>query len=100
MTNWVRQLWDGEMSLARSFWEFGIVYGTLIHLIATGAAFGAFVMGTPLWIAATLYFLPAPYAILVVVGVWRSAARYRGPAERAHLARLGILAWAVLATVL
>jgi hypothetical protein len=88
------------MDLARSFWEFGIVYGTLIHLILTGAAFGAFVMGVPAWIAVVLFFLPAPYTILVAVGVWRSAARYQGPAERAHLARIGILIWAVLATVL
>jgi hypothetical protein len=100
MTKWVTRLWQGEIGLASSFWEFGILYGTLVHLISTGVAFGAFVLGTPAWLAVTLFFLPAPYTVLVVVGVWRSAERYRGPAKRAHGARIGIVIWAVLATVL
>jgi hypothetical protein len=44
--------------------------------------------------------LPLPYAVLVVVAVWRSAVHYRGPPERAQLAKAGIVVWAVLATVL
>ena len=100
MTKWVTRLWQGEIGLASAFWEVGVLYGTLIHLISTGVAFGAFVMGVPAWLAVTLFFLPAPYSVLVVVGVWRSAKRYRGPAKWAHGARIGIVIWAVLATVL
>ena len=88
------------MSLARAFWEFGIGYGSLIHLAATGFAFAAIVAGLPAWLAVLLFFLPAPYTLLVVVAVWRAAERYRGPAARAHLARIGIVLWALLATVL
>ena len=100
MKNWIIRLWEGEFGLSRSFWEFGLLYGTLIHLVSTGAAFGAFVLGMPVWLAMLLFFLPAPYTILAVVAVWRSAERYRGPVSRAHLARIGIVIWALLATVL
>lgn len=100
MTDWAMRLWRGEIELARAFWEFGIGWGTLIHLIATGLAFAAIVAGLPAWLAVLVYFLPLPYAVLVVVGVWRSAERYRGPSERARLARIGIVIWAALVTVL
>src|SRR5262245_48148290 len=84
MASWVVQLWRGEFGLARSFWEFGLIYGTLIHLVMTGAALGAVVTKVPTWIAVALFLLPAPYTLLVVVGVWRSAGRYLGPAEWAQ----------------
>ena len=100
MKNLMIRLWQGEVGMARSFWEFGVVYGTLIHMVATGLAFGALVAGIPAWIAVVIFLLPAPYTILVVVAVWRSADRYRGPSGRAHLARTVILIWALLATVL
>ena len=100
MASWIIRLWTGEFSLARSFWEFGIVCGSLIHLIMTGVALGSMVMGAPTWIALVLFLSPAPYTILVVVGVWRSAERYRGPAKWAQGARIMILIWALLATVL
>ncbi|OZB19783.1 MAG: hypothetical protein B7X55_02430, partial [Rhodobacterales bacterium 34-62-10] len=32
-----------------------------------------------------------PYNLLVVVGVWRSAARYAGPGFHADLARVSVL---------
>ena len=34
------------------------------------------------------YGLSLPYNVLAVVGVWRSAARYQGPAVHADLARI------------
>jgi hypothetical protein len=100
MKNWVIRLWNGDLGLARSFWEFGVAYGTLIHLAFTGLAFGAYVLEMPIWLAVLLFILPLPYAILIVVAVWRSAARYQGPERWAQAARIGILAWAVLVTVL
>ena len=38
------------------------------------------------------YFLPLPYNLFVCVAVWRSAARYAGPAHWAEVARWGTLA--------
>jgi hypothetical protein len=40
-----------------------------------------------------------PYNFLMVVAVWRSAARYAGNAIWSTLARALILVWAVLATL-
>ena len=100
MKNWVTRLWQGQMGLARSFWEFGILYGTLTHLISTALAFAMIAAGFPAWLAVTVFFLPAPYTVLVVVAVWRSADRYQGPRERTQLARVAIVIWALLATVL
>ena len=34
------------------------------------------------------YALSVPYNVVAVVGVWRSAARYKGPAGHAELARI------------
>jgi hypothetical protein len=100
MKNWITQLWQGEIGLARSFWEFGIAYGTLIHMAFSGVAFGAYVLEAPVWLAVVLFFAPLPYAILVVVAVWRSADRYLGPPHWAQAARISIVIWAVLVTVL
>ena len=93
-------MWRGEIGLARAFWEYAIVAGTLAHLVTTGLAYGAFVAGAPLWLAAVVFFLAAPYTILVTVGVWRSAERYRGPAKWAHAARIGVVVWAIASLVL
>ena len=63
MTDWIGRLWRGEIGLARAFWEYAIVFGTLIHLVTTGVAYGAFVAGAPLWLAAVIFFLAAPYTV-------------------------------------
>jgi hypothetical protein len=100
MTDWIGRMWRGEIRLARAFWEYAIVVGTFAHLVTTGLAYGAFVAGAPLWLAAVIFFLAAPYTVLVTVGVWRSAERYRGPAKWAHAARIGVVVWAIASSVL
>ena len=100
MTDWTGRMWRGEIGLARAFWEYAIVAGTLVHLVTTGLAYGAFVAGAPLWLAAAIFFLAAPYTVLVTVGVWRSAEHYRGPAKWAHAARIGVVVWAIASLVL
>jgi hypothetical protein len=99
MPDLIARLWRGDVGLARAFWEFGLLYGSLIHAIATGLALAAIVAGLPAWLAVTIFLLPAPYTVLAVVAVWRSADRYRGPPARAQLARIAIVIWALLATV-
>ncbi len=100
MTDWIGRLWRGEIGLARAFWEYAIVVGTLAHVVTTGLAYGAFVAGAPLWLAVVIFVLAAPYTVLVTVGVWRSAERYRGPAKWAHAARIGVVVWAIASLVL
>jgi len=77
-----------------------MVWGTFIAMVTTALAYGAFVAGAPLWLAAVIFFLAAPYTMLVTVGVWRSADRYRGPPKWAHAARIAVLIWALAAIIL
>ncbi|MCE6958661.1 hypothetical protein LAZ40_06315 [Cereibacter sphaeroides] len=91
----LRALWRGDLPLAHAFWSHGILYAGLASLIATVAAFGLIAGEAPAAVAAAVYFLPVPYILLTVVGVWRSAERYEGPPHWAQLARLVSLLWAV-----
>jgi len=91
-------LWNGRVELGRVFWEYAIVYGTIFNLITTLAALAAFAGDWSDAIALAIFFLPAPYNLLMIISVWRSAARYSGPAIWATLARILIVAWAALAT--
>ena len=100
MTDWIGRLWRGEIGLARAFWEYAILFGTLAHLVTTGLSYGAYVAGASLWLAAPIFFLAAPYTFLATVGVWRSAERYPGPTKWAHAARVAVAAWAIASIVL
>jgi hypothetical protein len=99
MKRWIVDLWYGRVSLARIFWEYAIVFGSLANLVSTLAALAAFAKGAPAALGLLLHFLPAPYNLLMVVGVWRSAAKYRGTQIWAILARALILVWAAVATL-
>jgi hypothetical protein len=92
------RLWRGEIPLSRAFWEYAIVYGSLLNLITTIAALALVTLEEPA-LAVAAFFLPLPYNVLAVVGVWRSAAAYEGPRARADLARVAVILWAVVATI-
>jgi hypothetical protein len=66
------RLWRGEVPLAIAFWRYGMLWGTLINVLATIATLALVAEGAPLaaWLA--VHFLPLPYNFLVVVGVWRA----------------------------
>jgi hypothetical protein len=97
MIRQMKRLWNGEESLPRAFWEYAILYGTLANAIATIGTFAAVAANGPVWVAVALFVLPIPYNVFVVVAVWRSAQRYRGPSEWALLARIGVVVWALIA---
>lgn len=99
MTAAIRRLWRGEVPLARAFWEFAILYGLLLNLLATIASFGLFTTDTPTVYGIVVFLLPAPYNLLVLVAVWRSAGRYQGPRLWADLARPVVVLWIVLVTL-
>jgi hypothetical protein len=96
----ISRLWNGELGLGRTFWEFTILYGSLANLLTTLAALAALAADLPVVLVIALFLLPLPYNILVVVAVWRSAARYQGDRTWATLARLAVLVWVVMATLL
>ena len=95
----ISDLWNGRVPLARAFWDYAIIYGSFANLLATGAGLAMIVLGWPALLAVVVYFLPMPYNFLMVVAVWRSAARYQGDAIWAQLARGAILIWAAIATL-
>jgi hypothetical protein len=92
------RLWHGEEPLARAFWEYAMLYGTLLNAATTVATFAALAANLPVLIALALHLLPVPYNVFVVIAVWRSARRYSGPPQWATLARVGVVAWGLLAT--
>ena len=91
-------LWNGRVPLARVFWDYAVIYGSFANLLGTAAALTAFLWGWPI-LGLAIHFLPLPYNALMVVAVWRSAARYEGDAIWAQLARPAIIVWAALATL-
>ena len=99
MRNHIARLWTGQTPLARVFWDYAMIYGTLLNLITTFASLAALALGAPGLVALAIFLLPLPYNIFVVVAVWRSAALYRGPARWAQLARIAVVAWAAIASV-
>jgi hypothetical protein len=96
--NLARRLWRGDMTLRSAFWDYAIIYGSLLNLATTVAALGAYAAGWPLAVAAAIFLSPLPYNLLAVLNVWRSAERYSGPRLWANLARLVVVIWAIVAT--
>jgi hypothetical protein len=99
MKDHVIRLWRGDVALARAFWNYAIVYGSLANLTTTIAALAAYLAGLPAVLAVAIFFLPLPYNVLIVVAVWRSADRYPGPPIWATLARPAVVIWAMIATL-
>lgn len=100
MKTLILRLWRGEIELRRAFWDYAIIYGSLLNLTTTFAAFAIFAAGLPLIFAVAVFLSPAPYNFLAVVSVWRSAERYQGQDVWAMLARIAVLIWAIVATMI
>lgn len=96
----VRSLWRGDIPLGRAFWEYAVGYGTLLNVSTTIASLAILAADGPPVLAGIVFFLAAPYTITAVTGVWRSAGRYQGPRHWADIARIAVVAWAAVATLL
>jgi hypothetical protein len=94
------RIWRGEVPLGEAFWGYAILYGSLLNLVATGAALALMAAGLPIQLGVAVFFLPIVYSAVILVGVWRSADRFQGERIWADLAKLGVVAWAILATLL
>lgn len=95
----LRSLWSGDLPLEDAFWIWAIGVGLLVNL-TTSALFLGLISADRPWAALFFgYGLSVPYNIVAVVGVWRSADRYQGPAGRADLARSAAVLVMLLLTV-
>ena len=84
----LRTLWRGDYPLADAFWTGAVTVGLFVNL-TTSVLFLIMITQDRPWIALLLgYGVSVPYNLVAVVGVWRAAARYDGPAIHADLARV------------
>ena len=96
MKNFIIRLWQGDVGLSRTFWEFAIGYGTLINILTTALTFAVVAVNGPAWLAVAIYVCNAPYTVFIAIAAWRSAGKYRGPEHWAGAARMAIVLWAVV----
>ena len=82
------RLWRGELPLPEAFWNWAVLGGLAVNGI-TSILFLALIVGDyPVTAIVVGYVFSVPYNIIVAVGVWRSAGRYRGERRWADLARV------------
>jgi hypothetical protein len=89
-------LWRGDIPLRQAFWEYAIAYGTIANIVGTGAAIATVAAGLPGALAILLFLMPLPYILTAVVGVVRSADKYRGPPKWATRAKIAVILWGVV----
>lgn len=81
------RLWQGDLRLGDVFWNWAVFGGVLVNLV-TSVLFLILISLDRPWLAFIIgYVFSVPYNLVVVVGVWRSAARHRGSRLHADLAR-------------
>ena len=83
--NYFHKFWDGELPLVQSYWVvawlISIPVGLVIGFVTT-------ILGFP---ANTLFAFFIPWYVFVIVGVWRSSDRYKGPKFWAILAKIAMI---------
>lgn len=95
----VKRLWRGELALADAFWNWAVFGGLVVNLTSSAAFLFLIMADRPVAAAIMGYAFSLPYNIAVVVGVWRSAARYDGERRWADWARIVTVAGMVLLSV-
>ena len=99
VTNLVRRLWLGEIPLTEAFWRYAVVYGLLLNLITSFLFLILLMNDASPFVLVPVFVLPTPYNFLIVVAVWRSAARYPGPRHWADYARAATVVWMIALTL-
>ncbi len=89
----VGELWRGAAPLGRAFWDHMLLRGTLINIVASIVALILLSAGAADPVIAIVHFAPVPWNLVLLVAVWRAAARYDGPPDRANAARLAAAVW-------
>jgi hypothetical protein len=89
----------GGLPLGRAFWFWGILGGGIVSLFATLLALTLIAAGAPAWLAVLVFAAHIPWNVVLLVGVWRSAGRPDVSPAAGNLARLVILAWLVVLSI-
>lgn len=93
-------LWHGRLPLGVAFWTCAVLTGATINVAATVAMMAALAADVPGLIALVIHLSPLPYNVAMVVGVWRSAAWHSASPHHAQTARIAVVVWAMLLSVL
>jgi len=94
------EFWRGRLPLGRAFWLWGILGGGMVSLSTTLLALMLVAAGAPAWLAVLVFAAHIPWNFVLLVGVWRSAARPEVSHAAANLVRLLILVWVVVLSLL
>ncbi len=92
-SSWFYSRWQGEVPVARLFWQDILTNATVINLIATVLAMAVLVQGAHPALAVALHFVPMPYNIFLCAALWRHP-------ERSAFTSGVALAWLVFMTVI
>lgn len=96
----IKALWRGKVALGEAFWTWAVFGGLMVNVL-TGILLLVLIMWDQVLLA--LIFgkgLSLPYNLLALVGVWRAAAVYVGPAFHADLARGTVLVMMIILSVI
>jgi hypothetical protein len=96
----VLEFWRGGLPLGRALWLWGILGGGVVNLFSTLLAVALLAAGASLWLAALVFVAHIFWNLVLLVGVWRSAAQPEVARGTATLARLTMLAWVVVLSLL
>ena len=75
IVGYVAGLWRGEFPLGRVFWSDMLIIGTVVNIAAMIGGVLLFVSGLPISFGVVVHFLPVPYNLLLLLGVWHAAQR-------------------------
>lgn len=101
--NYIKKLWRGEVTLWKIYWLWGSLGNVLFRIFAVGITYLTYANArslSPFDIAAIHYVLAAvwvAYNVLILSGIWRSAANYEIKHQNepkkhfARLAKVGVL---------
>ena len=87
MLRGLRQLWRGDLPLAKAFWGWAAVGGVVVNGVTTGLFIALLSQDLPVLSLLVGYGLSVPYNVVALVGVWRSADRHPGGRLLAEVAR-------------
>jgi hypothetical protein len=93
-------LWRGELPLGSAFWTYAVLIGATANIAATAAMMTALAAGAHGVVGLAIHLSPLPYNVTMTVGVWRSAARHSASPHHAQAARIAVVAWAILLSLL
>jgi hypothetical protein len=98
--NALRRFWQGDLGLGESFWVWGVLGGGVLALFITIFALMLLAFEAPPWAAVAMFVLDVPVNLYLLIGVWRSAGRPQVGADVRLAARVAIVAWALLLSLI